>query len=457
MGGSIIEASYSSRAPEANQRSREWPLVAVVILVAFAARGAWALAVKPQSGLFDDAGYYDHFARSIAAGNGYRMPWGTPTAFWPVGYPAVLGAVYFVFGPGLSAAKLLNCVLGAVTAGLTYVLGRQSFTRPQAATGALLFAIMPGSIGFVSLTLSETLFTMLFVLMVLVFATAPKHRRDLLMIGALGSVIAAATLVRGQAALMPLVAVPWLLLQGWRKSRAYAFSAITLALVAVLCLPWSVRNSITFHTPLLLSTNLGVNLWAGHHAGADGGLDFGQQVEFAARFADLDPLEQEPAENREGWKEALDFAIGHPGQEAVLSGKKVAHLYQEDTDALRWNEHNGDAPIFSDTTRTRLTALFNASYYICGVLALAALCTGLLHRQAWAQLLALVTLYWTAVHVVFFAEPRFHAPLLPLIALLGGVAVVSAIAFARGRLQALLRRRPGAAGATVLENTNAKM
>jgi len=428
-----------------------------IILAAFAVRGAWALAVKPQTGLFDDAGYYDHFARSIAAGNGYRMPWGTPTAFWPVGYPAVLGAVYFVFGPGLSAAKLLNCVLGALTAGLTYVLGRHSFSRPQAATGGLLFAIMPGSIGFVSLALSESLFMLLFVAIVLVFAKAPTQGQDLAIACALGAFIAAATLVRGQAALIPLVALPWLLLQGWRKSRALAFSAITLALVAVFCLPWAVRNSLTFHTPLLLSTNLGVNLWSGHHAGADGGLDFGQQVEFAARFAALDPLDQEPAEDREGLSEAFDFAAGDPGKEVDLSGKKIVRLYKDDADAIRWNEHNGDAPIFSARARTRLTTLFNASYYICGVLALAALCTGLLRRKAWAQLLALVTLYWTAVHVVFFAEPRFHAPLLPLIALLAGMAVASAMAATRGRLQAALSRRTGAAGAPVLENTNAKM
>ena len=47
--------------------------------------------------------------------------------------------------------------------------------------------------------------------------------------------------------------------------------------------------------------------------------------------------------------------------------------------------------------------------------------------------------------------------ILNLIALLAGMAVASAMAATRGRLQAALSRRTGAAGAPVLENTNAKM
>jgi 4-amino-4-deoxy-L-arabinose transferase-like glycosyltransferase len=413
--------------------------------------------VKPRPGLFDDAGYYDYFARSIAAGEGYQMPWGTPTAFWPIGYPAVLSAVYFVFGPGLTAARLLNCILGALTAGSTYFFGRRWFSPGRAAGGGIVLAFMPGSIGFVNLTLSETLFTLLFVVAVLMLAIAPSQGRRLPFVAAFGAVLAAATLVRGQAALIPVIAVPWLLLQGWRPRRALAFGGVTLAVAAVLCLPWAVRNSLTFHTPLLLSTNLGVNLWSGHHAGANGGLQFEHQVEFAGRFDDLDPLAQEPAEDRQGLKDAIDFATGHPGAEASLSAKKIARLFRDDSDAVRWNEHNGDAPIFSARTKSTLTTIFDGYYYVCAALALAFLGNGLLQRKGWAHILVLIVIYWTAVHVVFFAEPRFHAPLLPFVALLAGSAVVSALTSARERLRVVQGGVADAAGRAVLENPNAKM
>ena len=68
------------------------------VLVALAARLAWIASVHPAQGVFDDTGYYDFFAKTLAGGGDFRMPWGTPTAFWPPGYPAVLAIAYRVFG-----------------------------------------------------------------------------------------------------------------------------------------------------------------------------------------------------------------------------------------------------------------------------------------------------------------------------------------------------------------------
>src|SRR5205807_616316 len=80
--------------------------------------------------------------------------------------------------------------------------------------------------------------------------------------------------------------------------------------------------------------------------------------------------------------------------------------------------------IFSVQMRSRLHFLADGNFYLACVLAFAALSAGLVRRRPWAILIALVAAYWTAVHIVFFAEPRFHAPLQPVIALLAGGAVL---------------------------------
>jgi hypothetical protein len=173
---------------------------------------------------------------------------------------------------------------------------------------------------------------------------------------------------------------------------------------------------------VLLSTNIGTNIWAGHHAGANGALQIDQQVAFIAPFKSLPEIEQEPAANNKGAREGLRYALGHPSAEANLSARKVIGLFRDDSDAVRWNEHNGGPPIFTDRTRDRIRLLFDGSFYAVGLLGLIAMVAGLLRGRSWALLLTLVAAYWVAIHIVFFAEPRFHVPLLPLIALAAGAS-----------------------------------
>jgi hypothetical protein len=67
--------------------------------------------------------------------------------------------------------------------------------------------------------------------------------------------------------------------------------------------------------------------------------------------------------------------------------------------------------------RAALHAVTYVAYWALLVVAFLGLGRGVLRRRAWAGGLLVVLLAWTGVHLVFFAEPRFHAPLLPLLAL----------------------------------------
>jgi len=363
-------------------------------------------------------------------------PEGTPTAFWPVGYPATLAVVYGVFGHSLLAAKAFNALLGAATAGLVYALSRRWLEARQAAAAGLVYACWPGAIGFTSLTLSEPLFTLLFVAaMYLVARASETDGRDLVWAAAFGVVAAGAAYVRGQALALPVFAAAWLLMAGWRWERVLGYTAASLAVVVGLAVPWMVRNTLTFGEPTFMSTNIGINLWLGHNPKADGGFDFQNQLGFAGQFAYLSPDQQELAWNREGFREAVRYVVSHPVDEVRLSVQKVAHLYRDDSDAIRWNEENGGAPILMHSERTTLRVLFDGYFYAVFALSIAGFWLGLRRGERWLGPVASSLVLWTLLHVVFFGEPRLHVPVLPFLAV---VATVPPFALAR----ALAASRP---------------
>jgi 4-amino-4-deoxy-L-arabinose transferase-like glycosyltransferase len=409
----------------AGRALRSITLPAAIVLLAAGVRLAWVASVDPDVGLLDDAGYYNFFARALADGRGYIREDGVPTAFWPVGYPAALALMYEAFGPSLTAAKLFNVVLGAAATALVYALARSWFTRATAAVAALLYALWPGAIAYTSVTMSETLFTVTFLASLLLLAGAPgRPEHAALGAIALGVVAASANYVRGQALLLPLLALPWLMHQSWRPAKAVAYAALAMATVLLLSLPWLVRNTDRFGGLTFLSTNTGINFWLGHRDGANGGPDYHAQLEFARRFDHLPRIEQEPAWSREGLSDGLDYAISHPLEEVRLSGLKIYQLYRSDADALLWNEQNGATPIFSDTMRYALRVVMDGYYYAVALLAIAGLYLGWRRREVWPVFFCLVFGYWTLVHIVFYGEPRLHVPLQPLLAVLAAAAIV---------------------------------
>ena len=114
-------------------------------------------AADPSS----DAAWYLNRAATLAEQGTYSER-GVMTAFWPVGYPAFLGLLYKVTGVSLLAAKLANLTLAIISFWLVYLVVRRTFHNELAARGAVfLLAIYPNNAAYVSLLLTETLYTLL--------------------------------------------------------------------------------------------------------------------------------------------------------------------------------------------------------------------------------------------------------------------------------------------------------
>ena len=240
-----------------------------VFAVALAARLGWGLAVRVPPAW--DGELYERAAQGIARGLGYScFMFGpaadptVPTAYYPVGYPAFLGALYAVFGAHPATLIVSGALVGAATMALAHRLALGCAPRWAAHAAALLFALAPGSVIFATTPMSETLWGLLLIAVVAVLGRPGVGVRSL--VGA-GVLLAAATYVRPQAAVLAVL-LP-MVLDGdlrTRVRRAAVVTATVLALVA----PWTARNCASIDGCAFVSTNGGGNVAIGAVSGAVG-------------------------------------------------------------------------------------------------------------------------------------------------------------------------------------------
>jgi len=410
---------------------------ALVLILTFAlgVRLLWVFVTGWQPTPDDDAFRYDFAARALADGRGYIHLDGTPTAFWPPGYPLLLATVYAVFGESVKAAQLLNVAMGTATVALVYLIGRRTLGATAALIGSAIAAAFPSLVFFTGVTVSEVAFTFLALLAVFLLVMEAQSEQPLdpsagsgqrlRLLLAAGLVLGLASLVRGQALLLPLVLVPFWLRSGvgWPLiGRRLVALALGLGLVVA---PWTVRNAVQIEAPVLIATNAGVDFWIGHHDNASGDFGTGGSDELVLRHPELTTTEREVRINTEGFREGLAYAVTHPAQELALPFKKLFHLYYNDEEGLKWNEGHGGQRFLSAPAREALLSLSNVYYF--AVLGLVVLGAPLWASRRDPGRLLLVSLiaYWTLIHLVFFGDPRFHAPIMPIAALLAALPLAT--------------------------------
>jgi 4-amino-4-deoxy-L-arabinose transferase-like glycosyltransferase len=409
--------------PPASKRWRTTACVAAIVLIAFALRVAWISYAGFTPSPYDDTGWYDALGRALAAGVGYHNPDGTAQLFWPPGYPMILAVVYKSTGDSLRAALLLNATLGALSVALIYAIGHRAFDRRTALLGALIVALFPSLIFFAGVTMTEVPFTFCLLVALWLLIESEAAEAWWLLVPA-GLVIGFASLVRGHAALLPLVAIPfwWRSIGSWRAALARAGAVALLA--ALVVAPWSVRNLVRADAFVPIAANFGIDLYLGHSAHASG------RLMATNDFAYPPGLSQEELQvrlNRDAARSAIKYAATHPLREAELSARKLYWLYYSDDEGLGWNDSGGVRLLFPKRVRSRLALLSNGWYWTVLVCAVLGVRSWLSTREPARLLLLSVVIYWTLVHVAFFGEPRFHAPIAPILGLWAAVGVMACL------------------------------
>jgi 4-amino-4-deoxy-L-arabinose transferase-like glycosyltransferase len=327
--------------------------------------------------------------------------------------------LFAVFGASVLVAKLANVVLGVAAIWLACRLAGDWF-RGQAVPSllALILAVYPNFVMYSSLVASEPLFLCCLLGALILFGKAGRSASWAL---AAGCLAACAVWVK-PLALVPLGAYAvWALVLAPGNGRGVRGAIALLGFVLVLS-PWTVRNWAVFGGFVFVSTNGGYNLLVGNHPQASGGwhevrdlvVPGGNEREMDARFRDL----------------AIAHILGDPAGFLSRAPMKLNRLYGQGWDAVNWNLAG------LGKVTPRMSAWLRACRTVGGIAWKGLLVLGLVglvilwrtgaamearRGGRWMPLAMIMAI--SAVHVVFFGDPRFQYPLVPFVGVYASAAV----------------------------------
>jgi 4-amino-4-deoxy-L-arabinose transferase-like glycosyltransferase len=425
-----------------------------IALLGFAVR-AWS-ATHPVVDPGPDADAYASLARALFEHHSYGSPGQTSTSDWSPGAPLLFGAVYWLTG-GVNpeAARLVVALLGAVMVVFTFLIARRLAGRWAGLVAALLVATYPTYIENNGQLLSEPLAAFLLTAALLGMLWAAERGR--VWAWAIpGVTLGALVLTRPEYQAICVVfaaLVAWRLWRDTSVRRAVSGVAVLAACAAVVVIPWMARN----HAEVgqwTVSTGGGKALFVATFLPGDG-----RQVptkrELMRRFLGAkDPITtpelkaqpMTPLLDRVARKYPdlpRDKALGRIGKENLrtyLSDQPLAYLRM--SAAKFWNIFNrGSSPYMRDWG----WVAYHRALLVLAIVGFVLLV--LRPPTRWAALLLASPIACIAVlGTILLAVPRRQVPLMPLVCVFAGVAVVRAVGWVVERRTA--RRRSGATAST---------
>jgi hypothetical protein len=242
--------------------------LAGLALLGLGVRLGYAFALPASHGAGDDV-WYHTVANGLADGRGFTDPFvslgphgqrllGTageriPTAFHLPLFPALLAVGSELGLDSYRAHQVIGCLLGAGTVAVAGLVGRRlAGERAGLFTAGAAALYLPLAVNDAVLR-SESLYGLLIattMLLVLRLRESPTAWRA----AALGAALGLAALTRSEALILALLLAPLLWRAGGRRARNLLVAA---AAIAVVVLPWCVRNTVVFDRPVGLTTGAG--------------------------------------------------------------------------------------------------------------------------------------------------------------------------------------------------------
>ena len=328
-----------------------------VALVAFLVRLGVAIAFQglsapPDAGSNPDQVDYELFGWRVAAGEGYTLADGTPTARRPPGTSFALLPPYVLFGHDHAAARVWFCLLSAATCFVTGLLGTAIFGGATGLVAAAVLALLPGHFYYAMHFLSEVPYGLLIAITCLCAVRSmqrpddPSRRGGRGTLGldvATGIFYGLAILTRPQVAFAgPLALVAVLFTPRATRGRRFR-QVITVGIASALVLvPWVLRNDRVLGKPLL-STIGGVTFWGANNpviandpANAGGWMPVDTLVDAAHPLSGTE-IENDAA----AWGYGLDYLRSHLGGLPRLLGFKLLRHFSPfrntDNRAVYWS------------------------------------------------------------------------------------------------------------------------
>jgi 4-amino-4-deoxy-L-arabinose transferase-like glycosyltransferase len=377
-----------------------------VLLVALVLRVIW-FALCPNQPVSDQATYH-RAASGLAAGLGYIEPDGTPANLWPVGYPALLGAAYWLFGAHYATAFALNILISLALVWGVAQLGSLLFGREAGLFAALLVAAHPTFVMHTTMLTSELPYATGAVWLMALCVRIARGELPWLWSAPLAGIgLGLLTYVRPTAQTFVLLLPIYALF--WRRLRfgPAALASVAVALIAVLVLlPWGLRNRREFGVVALTSLNGGENLWMGNNPDSRG--DY-MEVPDEARALPLVARQHLLAQR------GAEFIAQHPGRYLTLCLQRVGHTLRSDTIGAAWNEI-GITRRFGTSAVVFFKVMCSSAHWLLLALAVfACVQRGRSHWRPEDAALGFMMLLLSAPFVLIVGGNRYMVPMLPLL------------------------------------------
>lgn len=410
-------------------------LVAILLLgLGLRVNEAW----DGRSPVFDAAAYAT-IAANLDRGEGFTLGKGAtqPASNYSPGVPLLVAGVYKLSG-GVHErlARIVLALLGTLSILFTSLIGRRLSGPLAGLIGAAAIAIYPALLEYQGMLMGEPLAATLLAGAVLaslwaadLAGTSGRERLRWLLPGVLFGALA---LVRpeylGVALLVSLV----ILVRSGRRewSRTLVQALLVLAGVAVIVVPWTVRNAIALDRFVPVSTGGGQVLFAGTYLPSDGDPEkVGAEVverhpelfgPHAVERLRLEQILARLAARRYPGMES-DKALSKMGKEQLwddLSEEPLEYVGFVATKVWRIWTHGQRAVMQEPGWK-----LFHWALLVFGLIGLVVLA---LKRRWEALLIAVIFLSITAISALLVASPRRVLVMMPLLAALAGAGAAAA-------------------------------
>jgi len=426
--------------------------------------------------LMGDAEGYDLWAQKIVNSGDWK---GDAVFYQAPAYPYFLAVVYSLLGHSVTAVRVIQCVMGALSAAMLAHAGRGFFGRPAGILAGVFYSVYPVAI-FYDLTLQKSSLDGFFMASVLLAlsllasksvsasatithspaadsadasaaisdlpSTTPLQKSSgffvLIMLAlALGLATGLLVLTRENAlALVPVLPVLLFVLT-WQlrvTNRLVLIAAFFVAFSATLA-PVAVRNHSISGKWIITTSQAGTNFYIGNNPAADGTYKPLRPGRGSYRFERTDAVELaeagagrklSPDEVSTYWMdESKKFITQEPGKWLALMGKKTLLLFSSleagDTEDP-YSFADGSWVLWICLACLNIGTLFGLSFI--------AVISPAGRWRAVMSVFAIALVFGLSV-VAFYVFGRYRFPMVPALVLLAGFGVVRLIDLLAQRLE----------------------
>ena len=321
---------------------RRWLIGIIIISVLLRVAAAIYLGnnVTDMPGTFDQISY-NALAQRVITGHGFSFgqPWwpataaDAPTAHWSFLYTLYLAAVYGLLGVVPLAARIIQAVIaGILMPLLLFRLVNRTFGPRIGLVAAAISAIYIYFFYYAASLMSETFFILgilwsFDIAIGIRYTQTPRTRQWIL----LGLAMLVTTLTR--QTFLPIIGLIglwlWYAAKGMRLKIIKGFS-ISIVILILGIVPWTIRNYRVFHQFVLLNTNAGYVLyWANHPVF---GTNFTNELPQGVTWGSLIPPEiigmDEASLEKELMRRAIQTIIDDPGRYILLSLSRLKEQFK---------------------------------------------------------------------------------------------------------------------------------